>query len=133
MTAPYSLDDTATLLALDLTDTGGRTVDDQLADISRTFITWVALQAKTDAYDLRLTRSLQAGAAAGIPARDLADSAGITTTELDRRLTRTPITDNRGTTQRPQTTLQFTPLLAAIFNLIRHPLADSQRRKGNRR
>lgn len=83
------LDDTSFLLVTDVLERADR-LDLSLDTASRTTVTWIALQAKTDAYDLRVTRSLAAAANLGATLSELADAVGMSQQRVVDRLADRP-------------------------------------------
>lgn len=79
------LEDTQRLLVIDVPDLADDLAQ-SLERLSATVITQAALQAKTDAYDLRVTRALARAANLGASLDDLADAAGMSVTRVVGRL-----------------------------------------------
>ena len=75
------IEDTGILLAIDMTAAPTGALD----DVSRTVITWIFLDAKADAYNLRVTRALAAAANLGATLEQLADSAGLAADDVVAR------------------------------------------------
>lgn len=88
-----AIDDTTTLLAIDWADAPATSDQDRLVEqVSRVFVTGLQLQLKARAYDDRLTRAIITAANAGVPLNVIGDAAGMSNTELLRRLTTQPDT-----------------------------------------
>lgn len=80
------MNDTGVLLALEFPTDG----DDKLQNVSRTTVMWIALEAKADAYNFRVTKALAAGANAGASMSQLCDAAGFSVEEVASRLAEHP-------------------------------------------
>lgn len=80
------LDDTGVLLALDIPELQ----DDLLANVSRTMVMWIALEAKTNAYSGRVTRALATAANEGATLEQLSAAAGLSPDRVRERLATQP-------------------------------------------
>lgn len=84
--ANVSLDDTAVLLAIDLRDAAADSQDEALEVLSRTVVTAIALNAKAQAYEARITRSMRLALNAGASLDEVAEAAMLTTEAAATRL-----------------------------------------------
>lgn len=80
------LEDTGVLLALDMPELH----DDLLTNVSRTMVMWIALEAKTGAYNGRVTRALAAAANEGATIEQLSAAAGLSPETVLQRLAEKP-------------------------------------------
>jgi hypothetical protein len=83
------MEDTQRLLVVDIPELG-EDLAESLERLSATVITQVALQAKTDAYELRVTRALARAANLGATLDELADAAGMSVARVVARLQSRP-------------------------------------------
>lgn len=91
--AKVSLDDTAVLLAIDVRDAAADTHDEALEVLSRTVVTAIALNAKAQAYEARITLSMRLALNAGASLDEVAEAAMLTTEAAATRLELLTISD----------------------------------------